>query len=226
MANRVKNRSQVRILVVDDHGVTRRGVKGLLETRARWKVCGEAGTGAEAILQAKKLKPDLVIMDLSMPEINGLEALRQIHQEFPDMGVLILTMHESEELVHQVLNAGARGYVLKSDLDVNLVAGVDAVLKGKTFFSAKVSEIVMDSYVRTAQSGLEAVKEHTAELSPRQREIVKHLAEGKLNKEVAAVLGISTKTVEAHRAHIMAKLKMRSFSELVRYAIREGLVSS
>lgn len=213
-----------KILIADDHSVTRRGLRALLETKPQWKVCGEAANGLDAVFKAKRLKPDVVVMDISMPEVNGLEATRRMRKEMPELPVVILTMHDSEELIQELVNAGARGYILKSDLDVNLFTGVKAVLDGKTFFSAKVSEIVLEGYVKTARSGLEAAKQQAAELSPRQRQIVRYLAEGKLNKEVAAELGISTKTVEAHRSNIMARLKLRSFSDLVRYAVRQGIV--
>lgn len=216
----------VNILIADDHSLTRRGLRALLETDRRWRVCGEASTGVEAVLKAKRLKPDLIILDLSMPELGGLEATRQIRQALPELPVLILTMHDSEELIQEVVSAGAQGYVLKSDLDINLITGVELLLKGKTFFSAKVSEILLDGYVKNAHSQLAMAQRRSQRLSPRQKEIVRHLAEGMLNKEVAAALGISAKTVEAHRAQIMTKLGLRSFSELVRYAVREHIVKS
>jgi len=216
----------VNILIADDHSITRRGLRALLETDRRWRVCCEASTGVEAVLKAKRLKPDLIILDLSMPELGGLEATRQIRQALPELPVLILTMHDSEELIQEVVSAGAQGYVLKSDLDINLITGVELLLKGKTFFSAKVSEILLDGYVKNAHSQLAMAQRRSQRLSPRQKEIVRHLAEGMLNKEVAAALGISAKTVEAHRAQIMTKLGLRSFSELVRYAVREHIVKS
>jgi DNA-binding NarL/FixJ family response regulator len=214
----------VRILVADDHSVTRRGVRALLETKDGWRVCGEAATGSEAILKAKKLKPHVVVMDISMPEVDGLEATRQIHAEMPDVAVLMLTMHDSERVVRDVLAAGARGYVLKSDVDRNLILAIEALQRGKSFFSAKVTEIVVDGYLKNKPARPRATASTATELTPRQKEIVQHLAEGKANKEVAAALGISTKTVEAHRAEIMRKLQLNSFSDLIRYAVRERIV--
>jgi len=213
-----------RILVADDHSVVRRGVRALLESESGLSVCGEAATGAEAILKAKRLKPDIIVMDISMPEVNGLEATRQIHKELPDTPVLILSMHDSDQLVRDTLSAGARGYVLKSDLDRNLSMAVQALRQGKTFFSPKVSEIVLDGFLRTQAGHPPRNKRPSTELTPRQKEVVRLLAEGKSNKEVAGTLGISVKTVEAHRAQIMRKLVLRSFSDLVRYAVREKLV--
>jgi DNA-binding NarL/FixJ family response regulator len=215
-----------RILVVDDHSVTRRGVKALIETRARWSVCGEAGTGSEAIRKAKQLKPNVVIMDLSLPELNGLEATRQIRQEVPQVRVLMLTMHDAEEAMRDALSAGASGYVLKSDLDVSLFTAIEALSQGNTFFSAKVSEVIMDGFVKGSQSRETPSNPPTTRLTPRQREIMRHLADGKLNKQVAGDLNISVKTVEAHRAQIMAKLNLRSFSDMVRYAVRNGIVKA
>jgi len=196
----------------------------LLETKPGWTVCGEAATGTEAILKAKRLKPDVVVMDISMPKLDGLEATRQLHQEMPNIAVLILTMHESERVVHEVLGAGARGYVLKSDLDRNLIMAIEALNRGKAFFSAKVSEIVLDGYLRSRVDGPAPATPGASPLTPRQKDVVRHLAEGKANKEVAAALGISTKTVEAHRAEIMRRLQLHSFSDLVRYAVRERIV--
>jgi DNA-binding NarL/FixJ family response regulator len=213
-----------RILVADDHSVVRRGVRALLESESGWNVCGEAATGAEAILKAKRLKPDIIVMDISMPEVSGLEATRQIHEELPDTPVLILSMHDSDQLVRDALSAGARGYVLKSDLDRNLFVAVQALRQGKTFFSPKVSEIVLDGFLRRQAGPLARDKRPHTELTPRQKEVVRLLAEGKSNKEVAGTLGISAKTVEVHRAQIMRRLGLRSFSDLVRYAVREKLV--
>jgi DNA-binding NarL/FixJ family response regulator len=214
-----------RILIVDDHSVTRRGVKALVETKPNWTVCGEASNGSEAILKTKTLKPDVVIMDISMPEINGIEASQQIHREMPNVGILILTVHESEEAMRSALDAGASGYVLKSDLDVGLVTAIEALCHGKKFFSAKASAIILEGYAKGSLDSPRA-SQPPARLSPRQREIVQYLANGKVNKEIASTLNISVKTVEAHRALIMSKLRLRSFSALVRYAVRHGMVSA
>jgi DNA-binding NarL/FixJ family response regulator len=216
---------QVRILVADDHSIVRRGVRALLETRPGWKVCGEAATGTEAVRQAKKLRPDVVVIDITMPDLNGFEATRQIRAAAPQTEVLVLTVHESEQALREVLDAGALGYVSKSDLDLNLSTAIESLLRHKPFLSSRVSEMMLERYLKRdvpvpsmpAGTGL-------ATLTPRQREIVRLLAEGKTNKEVALMLGISVKTAETHRNNIMRKLQLRSFSHLVRYAIRHNLV--
>lgn len=214
----------IRILVADDHSIVRRGLRALLESKAELRVCGEAATGTVAILKAKRLRPDVVVMDISMPEVNGLEATRQIKEELPETAVLILTMHESEQVMREVLNAGARGYVLKSDLDRNLILAVDALRQGKTFFSAKVSEIMLEDYLKRSVDPPKATEQASRSLTVRQIEVVRLLAEGKTNKEVASALGISVKTAETHRTNVMRKLELRSFSELVRFAVKEKIV--
>jgi DNA-binding NarL/FixJ family response regulator len=215
----------VRILVADDHSIVRRGVRALLQTKPGWAVCGEAVSGSDAIFKAKRLKPDVVVMDISMPEINGLEATRQIHRELPDTGVIILSMHETYQTVREVVDAGAQGYVLKSDLDLGLITAIENLLRGGTFFSPKVTELVMDGYLRGADREPAAGESAPARgITPRQTEVVRLLAEGKTNKEVAQTLGISVKTAETHRTQIMHKLGLSSFSELVKYAVREKLV--
>jgi DNA-binding NarL/FixJ family response regulator len=214
---------QTRILVADDHEVVRRGFRALLETRSDWQVCGEAVTGREAVEKAVQSKPDVVVMDISMPELNGLEATRQIVKTAPQTQVLILTMHDSEELVKEVLTAGARGYVLKSDAGRDLVAAVEAVRRRKPFFSSRVSEIVLDGYLNKDPDAPEPKR---SRLTPREREIVQLLAEGKSNKEIAVALNISVKTAETHRANIMNKLGLHSVTELVRYAVRNRIVEA
>jgi len=209
-----------RILLADDHDIIRRGLKELLETHAGWEVVGEANTGRQAVELAAKLRPDIAILDLTMPELNGLEATRQIKKTVPKTEVLIFTMHENDNLIRDVLTAGAHGYVLKSDAARHLVNAVEALIQHKPFFSAKVSETVLDGYLKAG---------HETELpgeplTPREREIVQLLAEGKSNKEVADTLGISTKTIETHRATIMRKLELKSFAEMVRYAIRNNII--
>jgi DNA-binding NarL/FixJ family response regulator len=214
---------QVRILVADDHSIVRRGVRALLETHAGWKVCGEAATGAEAVKQAKKLRPDVAVIDITMPDLNGFEATRQIRTVAPQTEVLVLTVHESEQALREVLDAGALGYVSKSDLDLNLSAAIESLLRHKPFFSSRVSEMMLKRYLKQdVPSKLPGTGPAT--LTPRQREIVRLLAEGKTNKEVALALGISVKTAETHRNNIMRKLQLRSFSHLVRYAVRHNLV--
>jgi DNA-binding NarL/FixJ family response regulator len=212
----------LRILVVDDHAIVRRGVRALLESQPGWEVCGEAATGRDAVEQVKLLRPDIVVLDLSLPELNGLDATRQILKESPRTQVLVLTMHNSEEMAHQVLRAGARGYVLKSDADQSLVAAVQSLRRGEPFLTPTVTELVLDRYVRSeAEDFGEAAR---VELTSREREILQLVAEGRSSKEVAGSLGITVKTVEAHRANIMRKLRLHSVSELVRYAIRNRIV--
>jgi DNA-binding NarL/FixJ family response regulator len=214
---------QVRILVADDHSIVRRGVRALLETRPGWKVCGEAATGAEAVKQAKKLRPDVVVIDITMPDLNGFEATRQIRAATPQTEVLVLTVHESEQALREVLDAGALGYVSKSDLDLNLSTAIESLLRHKPFLSSRVSEMMLERYLKRDVPP-KPVGAGPTILTPRQREIVRLLAEGKTNKEVALALGISVKTAETHRNNIMRKLHLRSFSHLVRYAVRHNLV--
>jgi DNA-binding NarL/FixJ family response regulator len=212
----------LRILVVDDHAVVRRGVRALLESQDGWDVCGEATTGRDAVEQNRRLRPDVIVMDLSLPELNGLDATRQILKDTPDTEVLVLTMHHSEELARDVLQAGARGYVLKSDADQNLIAAVDSLRLHKPFLTSTVTEFMLDDYLRRGDGGPDTVMPAT--VTGREREIIQLVAEGHSNKEVASTLGVSVKTVESHRANIMRKLHLRSASDLVRYAIRNKIV--
>jgi len=210
----------LRILVVDDHAVVRRGVRSLLESHEGWEVCGEATTGRDAVEQSRRLRPDVVVMDLSLPELNGLDATRHILKDAPETEVLVLTMHQSEELARDVLQAGARGYVLKSDADENLTAAVESLRQHKPFLTPTVTEFVLDGYIR---EGADQDASPGA-VTVREREIIQLIAEGKSNKKAASALSISVKTVEAHRANIMRKLHLRSVSDLVRYAIRNKIV--
>ena len=214
----------VRILIADDHEIVRRGLRVLLENQPNWTVVGEAVTGRQALEQAKNCTPDVAVIDIGMPELNGLEATRQILKILPQTEVLILTMHESEQIIREVLAAGARGYVLKSDAGRDLVSAVDALRHHRPFFSSKVSEMLLHSYLRNGER-TEAV-EIRNRLTAREREIVQLLAEGKSNKEVAQALNISIKTAETHRTHIMNKLDLRSITELVRYAVRNNMVQA
>ena len=209
----------LRILVVDDHAVVRRGVRSLLESREGWEVCGEATTGRDAVEQSRRLRPDVVVMDLSLPELNGLDATRQILKDAPDTEVLVLTMHHSEQLARDVLQAGARGYVLKSDADEDLITAVDTLRQHKPFLTSTVTGFVLDDYVRRGDGAPDDLV-----LTAREREIIQLVAEGQSNKAAAATLRISVKTIEAHRANIMRKLHLRSVSDLVRYAIRNKIV--
>lgn len=212
----------IRILIADDHELVRRGLRGLLEAHPGWNVCAEARDGRAAVEKALELKPDIVILDISMPEMNGLDAARRLHKDLPQTEVLILTMHESEQIVREVLSAGARGYVLKSDAGRDLVAAVESLLRHKPFFTRHVAQLVLAGYL-SANNAKQKTK-NAEVLSGREREIVQLLVEGKTNKEVAGRLGISVKTVESHRGNINKKLDIHSFGDLVRYAIRNKIV--
>lgn len=213
--------SPVRVLVADDHEVVRQGVRALLQAEPGFWVCGEARDGREAVEKARQLKPDIVILDIGMPELNGLEAARQILSELPRTEVLILTLHESEQLVREVLAAGARGYVLKSDAGRDLLVAVNALRRHKPFFTSRVSEIVLKDLRRPCGGPSHA--SHPS-LTPREHQILILLAGGKCSREVAAALGIRLKTVETHRANLMRKLGLHSIGDLVRYAIRNRLI--
>jgi DNA-binding NarL/FixJ family response regulator len=213
----------LRIVVADDHEIVRRGLVSLLESHAGWDVCGEARNGREAVEKVKELGPDIVILDIGMPNLNGLEAARQMLHNNPQSKVLILTIADADEVVRAVLDAGARGFVLKSDAARDLVAAVEALQSNKTFFTARVAEMVLGGYLgrrRTADGEL-ALRD----LTPREREIVQLLAESKSSsKQVASHLNLSVKTVETHRTNIMRKLGLHSVSELVLYAVKNNMV--
>jgi DNA-binding NarL/FixJ family response regulator len=214
----------LQLLIADDHEIVRRGLRAILETQDDWTVVAEAVTGRQAIDQAREHPPDVAIIDIGMPELNGLEATRQILKLLPLTEVLILTMHESEQIVREVLAAGARGYVLKSDAGRDLVAAVEALKDHRTFFSSKISDMLLTSYLRQPDRSEPAEPTGRSRLTAREREIVQLLAEGKSNKEVAQMLNISIKTAETHRTNIMNKLDLRSITELVRYAVRNNIV--
>jgi DNA-binding NarL/FixJ family response regulator len=209
-----------RILLADDHVLMRRGMRSLLESEEDWEVCGEAATGREAVDMAVKLKPDVAVLDLSMPELTGLEAAREILQKVPQAEVLIFTMHETEELMREVLASGAKGCVLKTDIEQHLVAAVRAALQHSLYFSSKASETLKEALLNKegGDPGGSDV------LTEREREVVRLLAQAKSNKEIAAALDISVRTVETHRATIMRKLEINSIVELVHYAVRKKLV--
>ena len=210
----------VRILVADDHEVVRHGVRAVLEGQAGWVVCGEARSGREAVARAIELQPDVVVLDITMPELNGLEATRQIRRAV-SAKVLILTVHQSDQVVTEVIEAGAHGYVLKTDAGRTLVEAIHTLLAHQTFFSDRVHGVA-DRRTGARRAAVE--RRAPRSLTPREREVVQLLTEGKSNKEIGVVLGITTKTAETHRAHILAKLNLHSMSELVRYAIRNNII--
>ena len=212
---------KLKVLLADDHEIVRRGAQTLIERRAGWEVCGEAADGRSAVMLAEKLQPDVAVIDVGMPELNGVEATRQIKRVAPECEVLVFTGEEDTKLIHDVFAAGARSYILKSDISNHLIAAIEALAQRKPYFTSKISEVLFARYLNPA--GAPAMP---SELTARERETVQLLAEGKSNKEVAAALGISIKTVETHRAAIMSKLRMNSFADLVRYAIRKKIVSA
>ena len=215
------NMSPLRILVADDHEVVRRGLCSLLKSHAGWEVCAEASDGREAVEKVKQIKPDVVILDIGMPNLNGLAATRQIVHNDERQRVIILTVTDSEQVIREVLAAGARGFVLKSDAARDLITAVEAIEKNRTFFTSRVGQIVLTGYLKNGQPQAEPT---LPTLTPREREVVQLLAEGKSTKEVASVLNLSTKTAETHRSNIMRKLGIHSVSELVLYAVRNNIV--
>ena len=210
----------LRILVADDHHVVRTGLRALLESKTGWRVCAEAANGREAVEKANEFRPDVAVLDIGMPLLNGVEATRQIRKVSPETEVLILTMHDSEQMIQGVLDAGARGYILKDDADRNLLAAVQALRKHKPYLSSRVSAAVSNTALPDAPEGERPARR----LTPREREIVQLLAEGKSNKEIASYLNISVKTAETHRANIMLKLNFHSVTELVRYAVKNKII--
>jgi DNA-binding NarL/FixJ family response regulator len=218
-----------RVLVADDHGVVRHGLRVLLESQPGIQVCGEARTGVEAMDYVKKEKPDLLVLDLTMPDMNGLEVMRVVRKESPATDVLVLTMHFSEELAREVLRCGALGYVLKSDAHSQLLAAVDHVRHGQPFFTNRLQISMAQSYLRAPGNTVEpdsATVLSSSSLTPREIEVVRLLADGRSNKEVASKLGVSTRTIESHRNHIMNKMNFASFSDLIRFAVRNNIVEN
>ena len=213
----------LRILLADDHTVVRQGLRKVLEERADWRVVAEAGDGREAVRQAEQHKPDVAILDVAMPLLNGIEATRQIVKRVPNVRVLVLSMHADEAYVIQILHAGAAGYLLKDSADVDLLQAVSAVAEGKSFFSPAIARLMLDDYVKQ-RSGEPGVIDRYASLSDREREVFQLIAEGKANKDIAAILFISPSTVETHRARIMEKLDVHSAAEIVLYAVRRGVI--
>ena len=214
--------ARVRIMLADDHTLVRQGLRKLLEERPDWEVIAEAGDGREAVRLAEQHKPDVAILDVAMPLLNGIEATRQITRRTPGTRVLVLSMHADEAYVTQILQAGATGYLLKDSADVDLVKAVGEAARGKSFFSPAIARVMLDDYVR--QLADKGVTDRYDALSEREREIFQLIAEAKTNKEIAALLNVSPSTVETHRAHIMEKLDLHSAAEIVLYAVRRGVI--
>ncbi len=216
--------SSLRILVADDHDLMRRGLRSMLETHSGWEICGEAHTGTEALNKAKELKPHVAILDISMPEMDGLEAARHIRKHSPKTEILVLSMHYSDQLIREILEAGIRGYVVKSDSDRDLVLAVEALANHRPFFTPHATELMLTNLATSTTAlanGSGTLKER---LTTREREIIRLISQGSSSKQVATMLGISVKTADTHRANIMRKLQVHTVSELVRYALRNQII--
>ena len=220
--NQSSESGTIRVLLADDHFIVRQGLRALLDAEPSCEVLGEASTGREVVEQTVSLRPDVVVLDARMPELNGVEATRQIRRESPDSRVLVLTMHDSEYLIQELLRAGALGYVLKTDAARDLILAVESVSEGRPFFTSPVARLVLQGYLNSVPDDPQAAPG----LSPRQREVVQLLAEGRSNKEVASTLRISLKTAERHRANVMRALNLRSICELVHYAVRQNIIEA
>lgn len=220
--NNLKKDNKIKILVSDDHNLVRQGIVALLNVESGLEVIGEASDGFEAVRLAKKLNPDIVIMDLSMPNLNGLEATHQIKRDVPNVKVLILTQHENEEYVIQIIKAGASGYVLKTSVSDDLIKAITEIQKGEKFFSPSISRMIIDDYKKRTQ-GLHT-ETRAPELTHREKEVLQLIAEGRTNQEVAGKLFISVRTVEFHRANMMHKLQLSDLAGLIKYAIQKGIV--
>jgi len=214
-----------RILIADDHDVVRRGLRAVLEA-AGHKVCAEASTGREALAAARRTAPDVAVLDVSMPDMNGLEAAARIREAVPDAEVLVLTAHDAEEVVRGALAAGARGYLLKSDAGGDLLNAVEDLLKHRPHFTTRVAEMVLEGYLGSGTATTPAAAVRESRLTPREREILQLLAEGRTTKQVALTLSISVKTVETHRSNLMRSLGLDSISDLVRYAVRNRIIEA
>jgi len=209
------------ILLADDHAVVRRGVRALLEAHGGFLICGEASNGREAVEFAAQHQPAIVVLDISLPVLNGIDATRQIHKSAPGTEILIFTMHDSEDTIREALRAGARGCLLKSEADQQIVPAVQALVRHRPFLSPQIADLLFD-----AIAGQRGLNSSHSPLTPREREIVQLIAEGHSNKKIAKITGISVKTVETHRAVSMRKLKVHSTAELVRYAVRNKLIQA
>jgi two-component system, NarL family, response regulator NreC len=214
---------QIRILLADDHAIVRDGLRSLLEKQPDMTVSGEAADGREAVHFAEENSPDVVVMDIAMPNMNGIEATRRIVATRPATGVVILSMHQDESYVLRSLKAGARGYLLKDSLRTDVVEAIRLVAQGRSFLTRKVSRLMQEDYIR--QMERRGVEDSYDLLTDREREILQLIAEGRTNKEVANVLNIGLTTVETHRTHILQKLGLHSVPELILYAVRKGIIA-
>jgi DNA-binding NarL/FixJ family response regulator len=213
----------LRILIADDHQLFRDGVRALLQSHAGWEICGEASTGREAVAKTLELRPDVIILDISMPDLNGADAARRIRMASKNAEILILSVHYSDQLIREIIDAGAHGYVLKTDSDRDLLLAVESLARHKPFFTSKAKRVIHNEFIREGKFTNISTVLHNP-LSSREREIVQLLAEGKNSREVSLSLNISVKTVETHRANIMRKLEIHNVSELVRYAVRNQII--
>lgn len=213
----------IRIVIADDHTIMRSGLRAVLERYSDMQVVGEAGDGRQAVQSVEQFHPDVIVMDVAMPNLNGIEAARQISTKNPDISVVVLSMHSDESYVLRALKAGARGYLLKDSAENDLITAIRAVSQGKAFFSPAISRMLVDDYMRQLQQ--RGVEDSYELLTPREREILQLLAEGKSNKDIARLLDLSLYTVETHRSNIMEKLNLHGIPELILYAIRKGVIA-
>jgi DNA-binding NarL/FixJ family response regulator len=217
------NVNPIRILLADDHVVMRRGLRLLLETQAGFSVVAEASDGHEAVEKAQAAAPEVVVLDIAMPKLNGVEAAQRIHEILPDAAILILSMHADEAYVLRALRAGARGYLLKDSAEGDLIEAIRAVSARKTFFSPEISRMLAEDYVREIRT--HGFVDSYELLTAREKEILQLLAQGRSNKEIAALWNLSPYTVETHRRNLHEKLNLRNFADLVLYAVRKGIIS-
>jgi DNA-binding NarL/FixJ family response regulator len=216
----------LRILIADDHDLMRRGLRSLLEAQPGWTICAEAHTGREVVSKAEKFQPDVVVLDIAMPELNGVEAARRILKVSPNTEILVLSVHYSDQLIREILDAGIRGYIVKSDSDRDLAVAVEALGNHKPFFTPQVTELILNNFNNKGEPLAEKPESIGGRLTSREREIIQLLSEGRSSKEVASVLSISVKTAETHRSNIMRKLEMHCVSQLVRYAVRNQIIEA
>ena len=215
---------KLRILIADDHEVVRRGLCALLQAHDGWEICGEAKDGREAVEKASQLKPDVVILDVGMPNLNGLAATRQLTHHDSRCKVIVLTITDSDQVIEEALDAGARGFVLKSDAARDLVSAVEALQRNGMFFTPRVNEMVLAGFLDKGHGGSRGEPPRLPKLTTREREVIQLLAEGKSSKEVACVLNLSTKTAETHRSNIMRKLGFHSIRDLIVYAVKNNII--